>query len=791
MREQPSPRVLAGGLLLLSAATLAFEVNLTRLFSVSQFYHFAFMIVSLALLGLGASGTWLALFPRVFYRPTPTLTLLSWGTALTMVGSYTLINRLPFDSFRVTLDPEQWGVLALHYLALATPFLCAGAATGLLLTVRSQAIGPIYGANLSGSAIGCLLAILLPPLVGGEGGVFITASLAGLAGLVFLIPPRTRTARLLAGLTILLTAACAIIARRPPPLHLSPYKGLSYALQYPDARLVLTAWNGVSRVDVVEAAGIRSLPGQGFACRGEPPPQRGLFVDGNDQSPITQVSDPADLRPLTDCLLTSLPYRLRPGARALVIEPRGGFDVLVSLAEGAGSVTGVESNPLVAWGVQAQEEWGGNPYGHSGVRLVIEDGRAFLARPGPSYDLILLSLTTTYHPTTSGAYSLAEDYRYTVEGFTAALERLDEGGILAFTRWLQVPPSESLRAMGLAVEGLERVGEEPDQCLAALRSYNQMLILARRGPFTPEELETVRSFAAARSFDLVYLPDIRPDEVNQHNILPAPDYYMAFGDLLRAGDRAAWLDAYPFDITPPTDDHPFFGHFFRWRQIGEVVEMAGHVWQPFGGAGYLVLLALLPVSAAAAGLTILLPLISRRRTSRGLGACIPFGFLGLGYLFVELPLLQRFILFLGYPAAAMAVVLGTLLLFSGLGSLLSARVRFGPAMAGLVGLVLLYRLGLPLLSGPLLALPFPARVGLTIVSLALPGTLMGVPFPSALSRMRESGLIPWAWGVNGAASVVASVLAAILALSWGLGQVLILGALCYLGAWVTTAWASG
>jgi len=787
------------GLFLLSAAALAFEVNLTRIFSVAQFYHFAFMTVSLALLGFGASGTLLSLAPGLARRPTRTLAMLSWGFALTAVGSYGLTLLLPFDSFRVALDPGQWGVLALHYLALSSPFLCIGTAVGLLLAIRPEAVRRTYAANLVGSSAGCLLAVVAPPLMGAEGVVLLSAGLAGLAALSFPLKPETRDLKSLL-LQAVLTLSLLTLALRPPALleiRLSPYKGLSYALRYPDARTLFRGWNSFSRVDVVEATAIRSLPGQGFACTGQPPPQRGLFVDGDNLSPITHVTDPTDLRPLTDCLLTTLPYRLRPGARALVVEPRGGFDLLVALAEGAERATAVEPNPLVVRAVQAQGGWAGDLYDHPRVERFEEEGRVFLTRPGPPYDVILLSLSSTYHPVTSGAYSLMEDYRYTVEGFTAALERLEEGGLLAVVRWLQVPPSESLRAFGLAVEAVERTGGDPAQSLIALRSYNQMLVLARRGPFTPQEVDQVRTFAAAGFFDLVYAPTIRPEEVNRFNVLPSPDYYRAFTGLLGSADRDGWLTAYPYDVAPPTDDRPFFGHFFRWRQVGEVLAMAGHVWQPFGGAGYLVLLGLLGVAAAAASLLVLLPLAGRRPTRAALygletfAGLSPFGFLGLAYLLVEIPLLQRFILFLGHPAYAMATVLGTLLLFSGLGSLLSKRVRPGPAMAALVGMVLVYRAGLPLLSGPLLGLPLWGRLAVTVGSLAPLATLMGIPFPRILALLQERSpdLTAWAWGVNGALSVVASVLAALAALSWGFGAVLLLGAACYLGAWVTTAWA--
>lgn len=793
------------GLLLLSAASLAFEVTLTRLFSVAQFYHFAFMVVSLALLGYGASGTFLALRQRSGQalrqhlkegEPLRTLTRLSWGFALAASGSYALTLFVPFDSFRVARDWRQVGVLLLHYVALATPFFCSGTAVGLLLAAWPGKANRVYAANLIGSALGCVIAVTAPSLVGGEGTVIISTALGLLAVLVFQI----RASNIKRALpTLLLIPLLTVGAFHTPPflqVRLSPYKSLSYALLYPDAELIFQRWNGFSRVDVVRSQSIRGLPGSGFRCQAQPPPQLGLTVDGDDLNYISHV-EPGFLKlPFADCLLTALPYRLRSSARALVLEPRGGFDVLTALAEGAAEVTAVEPNPLIVEAVREQGAWAGDLYDDPRVKVVLERGRTYARRAQQNrYDVVALSLNTPQHTVASGAYSLNENYRYTVEAFVDYLARLDEDGLLMVTRWLQTPPSESIRAFALTVEAVERSGGDPQASLVALRSYRQMLIMARRGPFTTEELEAIRAFADERAFDLVYAPDIRPQEVNRHNVLPEPDYYRACLELLEAKGRAAWYRAYPFDIEPPTDDRPFFGHFFKWEQAPTVLRMAGHTWQPFGGAGYFVPLALLVLALAAAGVLILLPLAGLKRRGRSSpssnqlrgGTLVYFTLLGLGYLCVEIPLLQRFILFLGHPAYAMAVVLFAILLFSGVGSMLSKRVSLRLALILLPALVGGYALGLPQLFGATLALPLWGRLLISVAALAPPGLLMGVGLPKgmALLERRAPELIPWAWGVNGAASVVASILAALLALSFGLTVVLALGAVCYVGAWIT------
>ena len=793
------------GLFLLSAATLAFEITLTRIFSVAQFYHFAFMIVSLALLGFGASGSFLALFPRLRERKiSHEPVLLSWGFTLAAAGSYVLTLYIPFDSFRIAHDWRQVLVLAIHYLALAAPFFFSGAAVGLLLAARPGGVHLTYAANLAGSAAGCLLAVAAPSLVGAEGTVLLSSAMGIMAAAIFTLrasrnqrgasgfgrPIRSVVQGAL-GVVFVLAALC------PPTfldIKLSPYKSLSYALLYPDAEPIFRRWNGFSRVDVVRSRSIRSLPGRGFQCTSQPPPQVGLTVDGNDLSPVSHVAPGFTSLAFTDCLLTALPYRLRPDAHALVLEPRGGLDVLVALAEGAQAVVAVEANRLIVEAVREQAGWAGDLYGDPRVAVVVDDGRAYTRRTEERYDVVVLSLTAAQRPVASGAYSLAEDYRYTVEAFADYVARLDDGGLLVVTRWLQTPPSEAIRAFALAAEALDQAGGDPRASIVVLRSYQQMLILVQREPFTEAELETIRAFAAPRSFDLVYMPDLHQDEVNRYNVLPEPDYYRACLGFLDADDRKAWYQSRPFDVRPPRDDWPFFGHLFKWRQVPDVLAMAGHVWQPFGGAGYFVLLALLALAVISAAVLILLPLIVRQRSAREQGMpvgapLIYFALLGLGYLFIEIPLLQRFILFLGHPAYAMATVLFALLLFSGLGSLVSRCLPLRLALLLLPALAGGYALGLPALFKATMVASLGIRLGVAVVALAPLGLLMGMPFPKGLVLLeqRSPALVAWAWGVNGAVSVVASILAALLALSWGFSPVLALGAACYTGAWATAA----
>jgi hypothetical protein len=788
IRSAPdSPVRLLASLFLVSAATLTFEINLSRLFSVAQFYHFAFMIVSLALLGFGASGTFLALFPEIGRkRPARGLSALAAGAAASMLASYLLINWLPFDSFSMAWDRRQVGILALHYVGLALPFFFSGAAVGMLLRRFPSAPGRVYAVNLIGSATGCLAALAAPTFLGGEGTVVLSSALAACAGIFTFGAPRKALAHFMTRVLLLLNLGglgWQALTGAPIPLlklQLSPYKSLSYALQVPGAETLMQRWNTFARLDLVRSEGIRSMPGISIRYASPPPPQHGIFIDGDNLSPV--VLPNADLA-FTDALTAALAYELRPGARTLILEPVGGLDVLTAIHQGAGKITAVEPNPLVI-------EAAGHIYLQPQVETVRENGRSYLRRSGEHFDIVLFSLSEAYHPVRSGAYSLAEDYRYTLEAFLDALDRLEEDGILVVPRWLQIPPSEFLRAFIMAATALEQNRLDASERIAALRSFNTGLLLVKKTPFTPDELETVRRFSASQAFDLVYLPGIQPDETNRYNILREPIYYQAFTGFLGADPRQAWLEAYPYDVSPPTDHHPFFGHYFKWSQAPQILTELGKSWQPFGGAGYFVVFVLLALAVLSSAVIILLPLAFWRHAMphRRITAVtfVYFSLLGLAFLLVEIPLIQRFILYLGHPAYAFTISLFSILLFSGMGSQNAERFTQWKALGALILLVATTPWTLPWLFNLTLGFPLATRMALAVLALAPLGFLMGMPFPQGISRLASLApeLIAWAWGVNGAFSVIASILAALIALSLGFRWTLLAGAACYAGVWM-------
>ncbi len=788
------------GLLLVSAASLCFEINLTRLFSVSQFYHFAFMVVSIALLGYGASGTFLSI-TKIRQPVEELLPWLAGGSGACMLGSYLLVNHLPFDSFSMAIDPSQTFILLVHFAALSSPFFFCGMIVSLMLAEYKSSSGTVYSFNLLGSAGGCLAVLFTPSLVGGEGVVVFSTALAEAAGILFAIGNHDKSEKKAIGasvfLTTLLTAAIVLLAvrtqsKRMPgffELRISPYKSISYALQYADSRVLSSQWNSFSKVDVVGSSSLHSIPGLSYRYLEALPQCSGLFVDGDNLNPILSVD--ADVG-FTEYLPAAAAFRLLPGAEVLILEPRGGMDILAALALGAKKVTAVESNPLI---IEAA-----NPIYHlARVDPVNSSGRSYLRETGKNYDVILIPLTDSYHPVNSGAYSLGEDYRYTVEAVSAMLDRLQPDGILVITRWLQQEPSEWLRVFTLAVTALEKQGLEPRSRIIAYRGYNTGTLLIKKSEFQESETAIIRQFAQEKAFDLVYAPNLKETETNRYNILPEPVDYRIFLRYLNTLPRSAFYTSYRYDVRPPTDDHPFFGHYFKWSQLNEILNSLGKSWQPFGGAGYLVIILIFALALLLAAFLILLPAALAKKTaikSRQKNSPLYFGLIGLAFMLIEMPFMQRFILYLDQPAFSITAVLFCILLFSGLGSHYgSLKLPIGKALICLSVLLLLYILFLPTLLNATLGLDLALRMAITVLVIAPAGFLMGIPFPAALSRLHSTSgtrdgaanrwLVTWVWAVNGACSVVASILAALLSISFGFTVTTAVGAGFYLLAWLS------
>ena len=613
------------------------------------------------------------------------------------------------------------------------------------------------------------------------GALAVVGGLGTVAWMAFTFAPSARRLSLAISVGIVLVAA-GLFLPRVVELRLSPYKALSQVLRQQDAELAWTEWNAFSRVDVVRSAGLHQAPGLSFTYTQGLPPQTAITLDGDNLSSLTAIG-PEEAE-FTEYLPTALAYELAQDPRVLVVEPGGGLDVLTALHGGAGEVLTLVGNPLEA--KLLRDEFGdetGGLFTDPRVDVVTGNPRSYLAREGEQFDVVVVSLRDAFRPITAGAYSLAENHLYTKDAFKAYLRHVGPGGLLMVTRWVQTPASEELRMAATVVEAFEELGtRDLEEKLVALRTLQTFTLLAKKEPFTPLELGKVRAFATSRQIDISYLPGIHPGELNRYFVLREEVYYDGLRRLLDPETRSQLYREQDFNVAPTTDQRPFFFHFFRWRQVPDVLGRLGKEWLPFGGAGFLVILGFLAVSLVVSAALILAPLLLGRGQAdmksgvgpgRRWGTLVYFFAVGLAFFWLEVPLMQRFILptprFWGGPVCRPGVLR---LRESGLSH---GRVRVW-AGVGPPG-----RAVCPLAQAAL-GLPLAARVPIAILIAPL-GLLMGVPFPSGIAAL-GSYSFPGPGG-----STATAIMAALMALSWGFPSVMLAAAGVYLVAWAALALA--
>jgi len=618
--------------------------------------------------------------------------------------------------------------------------------------------------------------------------------LAAAMSLAFLGAAVFSERRTMMSVLALIGIVVALVGFDPPAalqLSLSPYKPLSSALLSPGARRTDTLYGTGERLDAVDSESTHVYPGLSLNAAFALPSQAALYIDGDGPLPVTPIdANSSEARELAMHLPGGLAYLLRPEAEAMILEPGAGLEALVALALGAGKIFVAFDEPLVMEALNVQYmAFSRNLTADPRIVALNRSTRGAL-RSGANLDVVDFALSSPYRPVTAGAYSLTEDYTLTQEAILEAYTRLNGGGLLIMTRWLGTPPSEETRLFATVVGALSEFGvDQPRDRLVAYRGMRTATVIASRRTFTADELSLVRRFLEANGFDPISLPGLDPAELNRFNRLPEDSYHELFESLLV--DPAGVEGSYTFDIRPPIDDRPYFFHFFRWSQIPEVIQTLGSTWEPFGGSGYLVLALLLAVMAFLSLPMAILPrvlLIGRGGlTVRQWPFLLFFTSLGAGYLLVEIPLIQQLTLLLDRPSTALAVVLLTLLTASGMGSLVSPRLNASRVSLGLVLSLVATLVILPAVVHRVLGWPLPARVAVGMALCIPAGFLMGMPFVAGLRSLSRvaPGLIAWAWAVNGAASGISGVLAAMIGLTWGLRAAMVAGVLAY----AVAAWA--
>jgi hypothetical protein len=791
-------RRLSTAIFLVSAAAIGYELLLIRVLSIVQWHHFAYMIISLALLGYGASGTFIALFRRTleprFEQAFATSALIC---SITMVACFAVGQRVPFNALEIVWDSRQVLYLALMYLVFFVPFFFAACCIGLALTCRSGAISRLYFFDLTGAGAGALLLIGALLLVFPQAALMFLVALALVASV--LVGNRgTGRLPLRIGQFAWLGVLAVIVFNSGLTLRPSEYKGLSQAMQVVDSRVLAEVSSPLGLLTVVESptVPIRLAPGLSFNARHIPPEQLAVFTDADGMSAITRYDgDPESIAYLAD-VTAALPYQLLERPDVLILGAGGGSDVLLALYHAANRVDAVELNPaMTGFVADTFSDFAGRIYDDPRVATHTAEARGFVARNDRRYDLIHIGLLDSFAAAGAGVHALNESYLYTVEAMREYLADLKPGGMIAITRWVKAPPRDSLKLAATAIAALEQAGvADPGRQIAVIRSWNTVTMLMRNGAFAGSDIAALREFASSRSFDTVYFPGISSADANRYNLLDRP--WLHEGIQAMFGDRADnFFENYKYFVEPATDDRPYFSHFFKWRSLPEVLAM-----RTFGGAGliewaYLIVVMTLVQAAVLGGLLILLPLSRVRRTWTG-GARYGtyFLLLGLAFLFVEIAFIQKFTLFLSHPLYAVAVVLASFLVFAGAGSAFSMRLAertaarsvrpVSIAVAGIAGIATIYLFLLPPLFGLFIGAADGLRILFSVVLIAPLAFFMGMPFPLGLRRVAERApdFVPWAWGINGFASVVSAVLATLLAIHFGFTAVIILAIVLYVAA---------
>jgi hypothetical protein len=719
------------GIFLVTLSGLMFEIGLTRIFSATIWYHFAFVAISVALLGWGLGGFALHLVRRrvAFTRDRAAALTLLYGLSIPL--ALWLMVRVPFH-------PDR---LKLYFAVSLAPFLLAGMALSMLFALERERSGRLYFADLLGASLGALCVTFLLSWLGGENAVLLVAAAPALAAAAF--SKKLRAISILAAVAVLglivVNARTGLFSIRS-----APTKGLyRHMAATPGAHIGLTGWNAYSRIDAV--VGVE----QPFVAR--------LYIDSDAWTGVLAWDGTTESIADLANWYRAIPFKVVPQSpKTLIIGPGGGSDVLVALAAGSSKVTAVEMNPLMLDFARSFGPRAGNLYDHPRVEPILSEGRTFIRRTDRSFDVILMGFVDSWAAVASGGLSLSENHLYTVEALQAYYDHLTPDGAIAILRWdVDVP---RLVSNAVAMLGAEEAGKRVAVLLErrpeGAEEPPQMVFMLKRRPFTAEEAALLGRLPSAAP---VIVPGVNVQE----------PYASLFAGRTSFTQYVAQATS---RVDPVYDDRPFF--FARQKPWGLPSRMRTELrW------------ILLPIL----GLLLLFLALGKPRREPFLpyaSSVAYFACLGVGFIAVELALLQHLTLLLGHPIFTLSILLFTLLASGGLGSAWGGRPALGRICLGVAFLAALYALALPRLVPALLFLPLAARIAIAIVLVAPLGFLMGMPFPRGLASTGQGPYPPppFYWGLNGIFSVLGSVGTMLAAVMLGFTAAMLGGAAFYLVA---------
>jgi hypothetical protein len=770
---------------ILSAAIIAFQLALIQILSTVQWYHFAYMVISIALLGFGAAGSLLALFRKSMINHIELLLpflMTGTGIAMALVTDVSQMSFIRFDSYLLFADYSHLGRLLLTYLLFFIPFFLGALAIGLVFVKYVDSIGKIYFANLAGSGAGGVVALLL---IGTFFPKQLPALIAILPVLASLVVVKNR--RLLhVGFAVVAATVITWKCLYPPSLILSEYKDISKTLLLPDTKILLEKTSPHGIVQMVTSPALRYAPGMSLTAPRPAQIKLAAFINGDWFGVITDWKK-TDTTMILDYTTSSLPYAMAGRNKVLILQSGTGIDVVHAISRNAQNIVAVEANPEILSTLRNQfaAETDSLIF-HPDVSVHNLDPRTFLSLDTTHFDLIALPIIGTFGGS-SGLYALHEQFILTKEAFREMWLKLNAGGVISVTSWVDYPIRNPLKILATMVEVLDALGiQNPTNNIVAIRSWGTITFVMTKTSLQENEINAIRSFCEEMLFDPAILPGLKTEERTRYNQFQ-DDLFFDYADKIMSQEKASFYADYDFNIRPATDNKPYFSQYIKWSSLDRLIQFVGSRSLPFFEIGYLLVIFTLIQISVVSFVLILLPLfrLGWKGKSKA-GIILYFSGIGVGYMFVEMVFIQRFILYFGNPVYAASAVITSLLIFSGLGSYYSnyfslSRKRVLIIFTFIVSILFAYSFLLTPVLHQTVHITLFLKMLIVFLILAPLAFCMGIPFPMGLSRVSRvsTALIPWAWGINGCVSVISAVLATIVAVELGFLWVVLFAALAY------------
>ena len=795
--DERAPRTIHLGLFLVCLSTLFVEICLIRIFSFTIGYHFAFIIISVALLGFGASGSVLLLLARRIehWDSRSMLAGISACAAIALVPITQTITHVRFNPFDILTVPFEIVNMAI-YMGIATFFFFfAGMVVAIALSRFPRQAGTLYFADMVGSGLACLFFVPVMNLLGPRYLIVSAAILYVLGALCF---ARKRPAALIAAMI----GICAVTGYSSITMEFHPSKDKLHSLFIADgARIIHSRWSALFRTDLFDWQGPNVKKGQSYGTYGigktydgELPAIRMINHDGGASAVMLNADAPLENFEMLRQHMLAVPYPLRVGGSVFIGGVGGGVDIQAAIANGASSILGVELDPNTKDIICGEySDYVGNFCEREDVTIVAGDARSVLRNADQKFDIINFTGVDTITSAATGAYLLQEGYLYTTEAYHDYFDHLNPGGIISIKTfdldgmWGQ--PRMVPRFTMVAIETLRERGiEDPSEHIVIISDCRPgacvlplVAILAKEEPFTPGEIEQLRNFVDEQGFAFWYAPgEQRSGSIPEQLIKMSPE------------ERESFLDSNYLDLSAPNDDKPFFLHFFKWSNVATYWTAARFSNNYLESTGNVMLLIAFGISVGGAFLLIVLPAVWHtwriaegpriQWADVGFFMCI-----GVGFMLIEISLMQKLTLFLGYPTYSVTVTLFSMLTFAGIGSGLSMRLPLlstrpiWALVTALAILVAVYTLIGDTVLLSLLHLPVLTRCAIAAAAIAPIGLLLGTFLPLAVRNLadRNPSAVPLAWAANGSCSVIGTVLATLLATIFGFRMVAVLALSLY------------